>query len=152
MILLQFFPSESNIIKETTDLYYGCVGKDSRMALTYKQKAFAEAYLLCGNATKAAKMAGYSEKTARSLGCENLTKPDIKVLIQERLKEKKISADQVLALLSEQAEGSIEHFIKISSQGHLSFDLSTPKALDHLRLIKKIKCKRSRSIVSRGQT
>jgi phage terminase small subunit len=121
------------------------------MALTYKQKAFAEAYLLCGNATKAAKMAGYSEKTARSLGCENLTKPDIKILIQERLKEKRISADKVLALLSLQAEGSLEYFLDIHSDGFASIDISTLQARDHLRLIRKLKIKHSRRIVGRGR-
>ncbi len=49
-----------------------------------KQDAFVKAYLLNGgNATQAALSAGYSEKTAKSIGQENLTKPDIKKSIQE---------------------------------------------------------------------
>lgn len=54
------------------------------MKLTIKQKAFADEYLISGNATEAAKKAGYSEKTARVIAAENLTKPDIAEYIRER--------------------------------------------------------------------
>ena len=52
------------------------------MALTAKQRAFVEFYT--GNATEAAIKAGYSKDTARSIGQENLTKPDIIAAIKER--------------------------------------------------------------------
>lgn len=55
--------------------------------LTTKQKKFCEEYLISGNATDAAIKAGYSTKTARSVGSENLTKPDVKNYIEEKLKE-----------------------------------------------------------------
>lgn len=46
--------------------------------LTPKQDAFVKAYLLNGgNATQAAISAGYSKKTAKSIGQENLTKPAV---------------------------------------------------------------------------
>lgn len=57
------------------------------MALNERQKAFADYYIQTGNATEAAIKAGYSEKTARSIGAENLTKPDISDYIRERLDE-----------------------------------------------------------------
>ncbi len=57
------------------------------MELTKKQKDFADFYLQLGNATEAAKKAGYSEKTARQMGTENLTKPSINAYISERLAE-----------------------------------------------------------------
>lgn len=57
------------------------------MALNERQKAFADYYIQTGNATEAAIKAGYSEKTARSIGAENLTKPDISAYIRERLDE-----------------------------------------------------------------
>jgi phage terminase small subunit len=53
------------------------------MALTDKQEMFCREYLIDLNATQAAIRAGYSEKTARALGCENLTKPDIQTRISE---------------------------------------------------------------------
>lgn len=52
--------------------------------LTPKQKAFADNYIISGNATEAAKQAGYSEKTARQMGAENLSKPYILEYIQSR--------------------------------------------------------------------
>ena len=58
------------------------------MKLTKRQDAFVKAYLLNGfNAAQAAIDAGYSEKTARSIGSENLTKPDIQKAIQEHQKK-----------------------------------------------------------------
>ena len=43
--------------------------------------------MISGNATDAAIKAGYSAKTARRVGSENLSKPDIKNYIDEKLKE-----------------------------------------------------------------
>lgn len=50
--------------------------------LTTRQRRFVEAY--DGNATQAAIAAGYSEKTARFMGHENLTKPYILAEIKAR--------------------------------------------------------------------
>jgi len=50
--------------------------------LTTKQQAFVDAYE--GNATKAAIKAGYSKNTARFIGAENLTKPNIIAAIHAR--------------------------------------------------------------------
>ena len=47
------------------------------MALTPKQQSFVEEYVIDLNATQAAIRAGYSEKTAYSIGNENLSKPVI---------------------------------------------------------------------------
>ena len=51
--------------------------------LSERQKKFCEFFAANGNATESAKLAGYSEKTARQIGDENLSKP----VIQEYLKE-----------------------------------------------------------------
>lgn len=57
------------------------------MKLTSKQKAFADEYLICGNATEAAKKAGYNPKSARQIATENLAKPSISAYIAERQKQ-----------------------------------------------------------------
>lgn len=57
------------------------------MKLTPKQKAFADEYLISGNITESAKKAGYSEKTARVIGQENLQKPAVLSYIAERQKQ-----------------------------------------------------------------
>lgn len=77
--------------------------------LTPKQKAFADEYLICGNATQAAKKAGYSEKTAHVIGGENLKKPAIAAYIAERMRpteEKRIAtADDVLMFFTRVLNG-----------------------------------------------
>lgn len=55
--------------------------------MTVKQKRFCDEYLICGNAAEAARRAGYSEKTARAIGGENLTKPAILDYIRQRQKQ-----------------------------------------------------------------
>ncbi len=52
------------------------------MALTFRQQRFVDLY--DGNATQAAIMAGYSKKTARMMGHENLTKLYIAEAIAKR--------------------------------------------------------------------
>jgi len=44
-------------------------------------------YLVDCNAKQAAIRAGYSEKTAKVIGQENLTKPDLKAYIDEQLEK-----------------------------------------------------------------
>jgi len=55
--------------------------------LSSKQQKFVDSYN--GNATEAAIKAGYSKKTARSIGQENLTKPYILNAIRERGSEER---------------------------------------------------------------
>lgn len=64
--------------------------------LTAKQQRFCDEYLIDLNATQAAIRAGYSKKTAKQIGQENLTKLDIKEYIEKRMaeKEKELIADQ----------------------------------------------------------
>ena len=75
------------------------------MALNEKQKAFAEHYAACLNATEAAKLAGYSAKTAYSSGQRLLKNVEIKNYIQsltESAKNKRIATiEEVLEYLSE---------------------------------------------------
>ena len=58
--------------------------KKKSLTLTPKEILFAEHYLCTFNATDAARKAGYSERTARQQGYENLTKPYIQNYIQEK--------------------------------------------------------------------
>lgn len=104
------------------------------MPLTDKQSAFVSHYLASWNATQAAISAGYSAKTARSIGAENLTKPDIQAAIQARLSELKMGADEVLTRLTEQARGSLAAFLRRDGDGELTgFDLSEDKPLHLLK-------------------
>lgn len=52
--------------------------------LTLKQQQFVDEYIISGNATQAAIKAGYSKKTAKQMGTENLAKPIIKAELDRR--------------------------------------------------------------------
>lgn len=73
--------------------------------LTDKQELFAREYLKDLNATQAAIRAGYSEKTAKEAGYENLTKPHVLELVAElkaqRVEQTGIDAAYVLRRLVE---------------------------------------------------
>ncbi|HCQ9667044.1 TPA: terminase small subunit [Acinetobacter baumannii] len=94
--------------------------------LTPKQQRFVEEYLIDLNATQAAIRAGYSEKTAKEIGSENLTKPNIAKAIQEaqsRLSNKaQVTVEMVVqGLLKEAqdyAEGSTQS-ARVSAWAHL---------------------------------
>jgi len=77
--------------------------------LTTKQKKFCDEYIKSGNAKEAAIKAGYSPKTAYSIGNENLNKPELKAYIEKRLKqlesEKIAGAREVLEYLSSVMRG-----------------------------------------------
>lgn len=72
--------------------------------LTAKQQVFCDEYLISLNATQAAIKAGYSERSARVIGLENLTKPALKKYIDERMneeREKRIaSREEILQYLT----------------------------------------------------
>lgn len=96
--------------------------------LTGKQRRFVELY--CGeykfNATQAAIKAGYSENTAKAMGCENLTKPDIQEEIQKFMNQATekalVTTEWIVERLKEEAEwvgeGSV-HSARISALGKL---------------------------------
>jgi phage terminase small subunit len=68
--------------------------------LNPKQKRFCLEYIKDCNATQAAIRAGYSKKTAKIIGCQNLTKLNIKNYIEELqrpiIKKHKITAERVI--------------------------------------------------------
>lgn len=74
-----------------------------------RQRRFADEYIISGNATESAKKAGYSEKTARSIGQRLLTNVDIREYLQNRMEElqdeKILTQKQILVMLSEIASG-----------------------------------------------
>lgn len=78
-------------------------------ALTLKQEAFVREYLVDLNAAAAARRAGYSERSARQIATENLSKPAIQQAIEEgyarRAERTEMDQDWVVAQLRQtQAE------------------------------------------------
>lgn len=77
--------------------------------LTLKQKAFADYYIETGNATESARKAGYKGKNINRIASENLSKLDIKLYIEERMKsiedERIAKGDEVLKYLTSVMRG-----------------------------------------------
>lgn len=112
--------------------------------LTAKQQKFVEEYLIDLNATQAAIRAGYSTKTAKEIGCENLSKPNVRACVDkaiaERSKRTGVNADRVVAELAKIA--------LIKSSDVLDFEDATVKdgALDDdLAAIQSVRVKKSNS-------
>ena len=86
--------------------------------MTPKQKKFCDEYIKSGNAKQSAIKAGYSPKTAYSIGNENLNKPELKAYIDGRLKElsnhKILSAAEVLEYLSRVVAGKETEYVATS--------------------------------------
>lgn len=111
--------------------------------LTKKQQLFVDEYLIDLNATQAAIRAGYSVNSARDIGCENLTKPNIQQAIAEKMAERSkrtgVNQDRVVLELAKIA------FVKmtdiVDSHGRIK-DTATD---DDLACIESVKYKSSES-------
>lgn len=83
-----------------------------------KQSVFCEEYLVDLNAAQAAIRAGYSKKTARTIGQNLLTKIDIQVrierLMKSRAKRTEITQDRVLLELAMIAFSDLKNYIDIN--------------------------------------
>ena len=77
-----------------------------------RQKHFADEYIISKNATQSAIKAGYSEKTARSIGQKLLTKVDISEYIQKRTQElfdeRSMTIAEALAISASIARGEVQ--------------------------------------------
>jgi phage terminase small subunit len=110
------------------------------MALTGKQAAFITEYLSCWNAAEAARRAGYSEVTARAIGHENLTKPDIQEEIKRRVSELAMGGDEVLIRLADMARGNMDDFVSFRPGVKLPLlDFEKAHEAGKFGLIKKLK-------------
>jgi len=107
------------------------------MALSTKRRVFVEYYLRDFNATKAAKLAGYSERSADVIGHELLGIPEIRRAIDERLSELRMGTDEVLSRLAEQARGGAQYLIEVRD-GVPIMNWERLQAEGKLHLIKKI--------------
>ncbi len=87
-----------------------------------KQRVFVDEYLQCWNATEAAKRAGYSERTAYSIGSRLLNNVEVSEAIQQRLDDLTMSTDEILVRTTELARGAIGEYM-------------TATGLDMIRLV-----------------
>jgi phage terminase small subunit len=106
------------------------------MALSNKQRAFVEHYLICWNASEAARRAGYSRKNADVVGPRLLVNVGISAEIARRLAALQMSADEVLVRLTEHARGSMADFVDPATD---QLNLVKAEAAGRLHLIKSFK-------------
>ena len=82
------------------------------LKLTLRQKAFADFYIECGNASEAARRAGYKGTNLNNVASENLAKLGIKKYIEERLKQiesKRIAtSEEVMKFLTSVMRGEVK--------------------------------------------
>lgn len=98
------------------------------LKLTGKQRRFVDEYLVDLNASQAAIRAGYSEKTAGSIGHENLKKPEIQAALTERRKklaeDTEITPESVLRELAKLGFANMQDYMRSTSDGDPYFDIS----------------------------
>lgn len=119
------------------------------MALSDKQRAFIDHYLVVWNASEAARRAGYSLNTAGQIGYENLKKPEIQEAIAVRMADLAMSANEVLARMTAIARASIADALTLppieapegKNVGPAAWDVDLVKAQQTgaIHLVKKIK-------------
>lgn len=110
-----------------------------------RQKKFCDEYLIDCNATQAAIRAGYSQKTAKQIGQENLTKPDLKAYIDKQLEilhnQKTADAQEVLEYLTSVMRGEhTEQTLQLIGDGVqqiANIDVSAKERLKAAELIGK---------------
>lgn len=113
--------------------------------MTPKQQKFCDEYLISGNATDAAIKAGYSPKTAKQTGSENLSKPDLRAYIDEQLEKlhsaKIADAEEVMKYLTSVMRGEhTEQVLKLVGEGVQTvtdIDVSAKERLKAAELIGK---------------
>lgn len=111
--------------------------------LTPKQQRFVDEYLVDLNATKAAVRAGYSAKTAHSVGWENLRKPEIQQAIEKAMNDRsarvRMTADDVLRELAILARSDVTHYT-VGDNGQIETVEDAPEGA--LRAVSSVKVKK----------
>jgi hypothetical protein len=133
---------------------------DPLSPLTDKQKRFVLAYVEHGNGARAARQAGYAEKSARIEGSKLLKKPAVKAALAVFMEEHGMSAGECIGRLTHWGRGSLEPFINYVEEVQYNpltgapftdlagqpvtklvarLDLTSEQARANLHLLKKIK-------------
>ena len=113
-------------------------GEGADKKLTNKQRVFVEEYLRDFNATQAAIRAGYSKRTAYSIGQRLLKNVEVNGAIQQRVDEKVMKTDEILSRLSDMARADMGDFVQIDGS-FFNLDLGKANEAGLTHLIKKVK-------------
>lgn len=109
------------------------------MPLNDRQRVFIAEYTRDFNATRAAKAAGYSDKTAYSYGQQLLKNLEVEAAIRARVEELTMPLDEVKLRLADIARGDMADLMEITPQGWNIQLVRDGKPIPQTKLIKKIK-------------
>lgn len=114
--------------------------------LTEKQKRFCEEYVKDANAKQAAIRAGYSGKTAYSIGNENLNKPELRAYMDEVLdkmqSERVADAQEIIEYLTSVMRGETKEEVVSLNKGaavKISVDTSSKDRLKAAEMLGKVR-------------
>lgn len=110
-----------------------------KKGLNYRQRAFIEAYLRTGNATKSAIEAGYSATSAHNQGHRLINNDEVIEVIRARVEAFEVKTDLILARMIDRATGSMAMLSDVDSNGDLKLNFDKAQKLGAMHLIKKIK-------------
>lgn len=105
------------------------------MAFTDKQWVFCTEYVIDFNCTQAAIRAGYSEKTAYSIGSRLLKNVEVAQEIKRLIDERCMKSDEVLMRLADHARGDIGDVLTDDGEG---IDWQKAKQARKTHLVKKV--------------
>ena len=98
------------------------------MALTPKQAAFVQEYLIDLNGKQAAIRAGYQAKTAEVQASKMLSKGKVQLAVQEGkailAKRREVTADRIIAEYAKIAFANTLDYVRVNDDGHPVVDLS----------------------------
>ena len=105
-----------------------CGTSRNEYGLTDQQERFCYEYVIDQNATRAAKVAGYSPKSARAVASRLLTYANVKkkifTLQQKNLNNLQITAEKVLAEYAKMAFSNLGDYVRVTEDGEVHTDLS----------------------------
>ena len=107
------------------------------MSFTKKQRVFIDEYVTCWNASEAARRAGYSKKTAYSIGQRLLKDVEVAAVIDDRLASIHMSSEEVLKEFADMARTDIGDFM----DDNMIVDMRKARELGITKNIRKIKQK-----------
>jgi phage terminase small subunit len=107
--------------------------------LTAKQQCFIDEYLQSGNATDAARKAGYQgdDNTLGVTGYDNLRNPKIAKVLQARINQSGLTADETLRGIADIARGDLSAFFNVAG-GIPILDFEKAEKEGKLPLLKKL--------------
>lgn len=108
-------------------------------ALSARHRAFVQAYCTNGfNATQAALVAGYSERSAAVRGHDLVRNLNIREAVRAVLGESLMTPEELKARIADDALATIEPFVQVTTNGGVQFDFGSDAARASMRWIKKL--------------